>query len=162
VKEVRIEVTGDVGETYCRDGELVADSIDAAHPVIQRLFEASTSDFWTHAWIRHHGCTDSLMVVVDPISKYAVLAWNNTLHTKGAYADAPLLPVDGDDEPLTYWMRNSYLPRGDAETAIIQFVTTGHQPTCVPWQAWGYEVHALPGWTRNSPESIQHFHLIET
>ncbi|WP_198047018.1 Imm1 family immunity protein [Kutzneria sp. 744] len=76
------------------------------------------------------------------------------------FADAPLLPRDGADDPLVYYPRSAYLPAEEAKKALTEHIVTGAQPTCVQWQPWGWEVRELPVWLTPDMSEYPAFRLI--
>jgi Immunity protein Imm1 len=158
-----VQFTGHIETKYYERDELVTNGRTETQEVIDRLFADQEPGWWTSAYLRLLGADTTVFVVVDPTTKNASLGWHidyQTLNPTPFADDAPLLCKDGDD-PLNYWMRNSYISRTDAEQAIWQYLNTGEQPTFVQWQEWGYEVRRMPDWLPQDPELAHHYHLIK-
>jgi Immunity protein Imm1 len=161
---MRVEFTGQMDGKYLRDGEMVTEGWEDTRAAVDVLFDRSSEEQWTHAHMRLSGTETSMSVVVDPTSRAAILLWHAGYVSLNPtpLADAPLMPVDGDDEPLSYWLRNSYIPRPVAETGIREYLETGERPTSVQWQDWAYEVYTMPSSVDNDPDLAPLYHLITT
>lgn len=162
-----IQVTGRVGQRYVRPGERLLRQPSAAE-LAELLTELTTPyedpRWWTHATLGHVDGNDGVEFVVAPGTGYVTLSWTGTGERSlnaAPFADAPLLPVSGDDDPLLYWPRTAYLPTAEAKRALAEHVATGVQPTGVRWQPWGFEVRQLPDWLTPDMPEYSGFHLIE-
>ena len=164
---VDIQVTGRVGQRYVRPGERLLRDPSAAE-VAELLTELTTPyedpRWWTHATLGHIDGVDGVEFVVAPDTGYVTLSWTGNGERSlnpDPFADAPLLPVSGDDDPMLYWPRSAYVSHVDAKEALAEHVVTGRQPTCVAWQPWGWEVRALPDWLKPEMPEYAGFHLIK-
>jgi Immunity protein Imm1 len=161
---VQVEFRGRIAGKYRASGTPIdSTDTDALTAAITELYvPPPVVGRWTDADVHAAGANHVLMVVVQPDTGRTVLNWGGTAHTynDAPFEDAPLLPVDGDDDPLNYWMRNSYIPAGDAQRAIAEYAQTGERPACVHWQDFGFEVHRLPHWLESEPDAVPHYHLI--
>ncbi|MBB5897043.1 hypothetical protein [Kutzneria kofuensis] len=120
-------------------------------------------EWWNHAVIGRPDAKDGVEFIVAPVSGYIALSWTGTAERSlnpHPFADAPLLPDSGDDDPLIYWPRSAYLHPDDAKKALAEHIVTGAQPTNVQWQPWGWEVRELPGWLTPDMPEYPAFHLI--
>jgi hypothetical protein len=161
-----IEVLGHVGRHYVRRGEQVLLDPTAAE-VARLLAELCTPDddpeWWNQPVVGHVGATDGVEFVVAPISGYVALYWTGTAERSlnpEPFADAPLLPNDGADDPLVFWPRSSFIAPDDAKRALAEHIATGMKPMSVQWQPWSWEVRELPRWLEPGMPEYGAYHLI--
>ena len=164
---VDVQVLGYIGNKYFdRDQRVLHDPspADLADLVTELCAASDDSRWWTHATLGRVGAVDGVVVVVAPITGYVALSWTGNASRSlnpQPFDDAPLLPNDGDDDPLLFWPRSAYLPAAEAKKALAEHIVTGAQPTSVQWQPWGWEVRALPDWLEPDMAEFGAFHLIE-
>ena len=164
---VDVQVLGHVARRYFDRTERVLNDPSPAE-LADLLTELCTPGddprWWTHATLAQVGTVDGVVVMVAPLTGYVALSWTGTAERSlnpRPFADAPLLPENGDNDPPMYWPRSSYLSPDDAKKALAQHIVTGAQPTNVQWQPWGWEVRQLPRWLKPEMPEYSGFHLIE-
>jgi hypothetical protein len=164
---VDILVEGHIGRRYYDLGDRVLHDPSPGE-LTELLTELCTpyedSRWWTHAILGHVDAKDAVQIVVAPQSGYIALSWTGTAERSlnpHPFVDAPLLPDSGDDEPLIYWPRSSFIPAVEARKALAEHIATGVQPTCVQWQPWGWEVRERPIWLEPDMPEYGAFHLID-
>lgn len=164
---VDIQVLGYVGQRYVDRGQRVLHDPSPAEmaDLLSELCAASDDPrWWTHATLGRVGAVDGVVVVVAPITGYVALSWTGNASRSlnpQPFDDAPLLPNNGDDDPLLYWPRSAYLPADLAKHALAEHLATGAQPTGVLWQPFSWEVRSLPDWLEPDMEEFAAFHLIK-
>ncbi|GAA3848056.1 hypothetical protein GCM10022243_12690 [Saccharothrix violaceirubra] len=129
-------------------GEWVASTPEEVRTAVEAMFARQGDRVRTKAAIGRVGESTGLGVLVDPATGYVALHWCLEEHSLNPepFPDAPLIPDDGDDDPLHFWMRDAYVSEVVARRAIGEYLATGGRPTSVGWQPWGWEVHELPEW----------------
>lgn len=161
-----IQVLGHVGKRYFHRGEWVlkdSSPAQAADLLTELCTPFEDARWWNQPLIGHVGAGDGVEFVVAPGTGYVALYWTGTAERSlnpQPFADAPLLPDDGDDDPLLYWPRSSFLHPADAKRALAEHIATGQQPRSVQWQPWGWEVRQLPLWLKPEMPEYGAFHLI--
>ena len=167
MRMVDIQVLRRVNRRYYRPGDRVLRQPTPAE-VADLLTELCTPDddprWWNHPVIGHVGAMDGVEFIVAPETGYVALYWTGTAERSlnpQPFADAPLLPDSGDNDPLMYWPRSAYISSSDAKKALAEHIVTGAQPTNVQWQPWGWEVRQLPRWLKPEMPEYSGFHLIE-
>jgi Immunity protein Imm1 len=163
---VDIEVLGRVRREYFCPGEWVLhqpNPVEVAALLDELCAPSGDERFWNNPVVSHVDATDGVEFVVAPLTGYVALYWTQTAQRSlnpHPFPDAPLLPSSGDDDPMLYWPRSSYLHPADAKKALVEHLVTGRQPTCVAWQPWGWEVHEFPLWLNEDMPEYPYFHLI--
>ncbi|MBB4968766.1 Imm1 family immunity protein [Saccharothrix violaceirubra] len=162
--DTQVQVSEYVAGRYHRPGDWVVDTPEGVRAAVDALFERHGDKVTTRAIVERLGEDALLGVLVDPVTGYVALHWCFGEHSLNPepFADAPLVPEDGDNDPLNFWMRDTYVAEADARRAIEEFVATGNRPTAVRWQPWGWEAYELPDWydDEGRDETGGRYHLI--
>ena len=161
-----VHVLGHVGKRYFRRREWMLRD-PSPNQVTGLLAELCAPlddpEWWNQGLVGPVDGPDGVEFVVAPGTGYVALSWTGTAQRSlnpQPFADAPLLPNDGADDPLLYWPRSSFLHPADAKKALAEHISTGEQPKSVQWQPWGWEVRQLPLWLKPEMPEYGAFHLI--